>query len=169
LYRYAILWDRLGEESQPIGLAIQRGDHVLVDVPDEYGIRSRFDGEYRVVQPDATRIVYRPDDSAFFDQVLLDLSNSFAVGQQGEVETPNLPTITGLLTQHVFEPRDESRIGEYTVVCDRPPHWYVRDHRSAWARATAPAPAAAFSTPDDPGDPGETTEVAEDVAFAIAA
>ena len=96
--RYAVLWDVEGQKSQPVGVAFEAGDSVLVAAPSSFGLPPRFDGDYRVLQPDSTDIIYRPEDHGYFDQVLLDLSRTFAIGERSTVGVLDDATI-----RHVFQ------------------------------------------------------------------
>jgi hypothetical protein len=114
--RYAVLHDVTARDSAPVGLAIEMPDHVLVHVPREYGIHERHDGEYRVLQPNMTHVVYAPGDAAFFDQVLVDLSWAFGVGEQGLVESANYQTLFQLLVEKVERERNREKVGDYETV-----------------------------------------------------
>jgi hypothetical protein len=128
--RYAVLWEIEGQKSsRPVGLAIDLGDHVHVEVPDDCGVPHRFDGEYRVMQPDSHHIVYRPGEPAYLEQILIDLSSLFAIGERDEAEIANNGELIKLLTEKVFKPREESRVGDYAVVGTRGGcPTYVREH-----------------------------------------
>jgi hypothetical protein len=111
---YAVLWDFVGEESRPVGIAIHRGNDVYVDVADEYGIPKRYSAPYRVLRADSTEVVYRTQDAGYFEQLLLDLSRVFAIGERGEVASADSTTIMRLLTEKVHRPRNRARVGEYS-------------------------------------------------------
>ncbi|MGC1851711.1 MAG: hypothetical protein WA687_04645 [Solirubrobacterales bacterium] len=126
--KYAVLWEINGQASRPIGLAIDLGDYVYVEVPDSYGIPHRFDGEYRVLQPDSTHMVYRPGEEGYLEQILVDLSSLFAIGDRGLADISNNAALIALLTEKVFKPREESRVGDYAVGLPDGCPSYVREH-----------------------------------------
>lgn len=75
-----VLWDLdRGEEATPCGLAVLYDDHVAVEVSEEYGWARRITGERRKTEPDGTISVVRPGDPGYFEEVLHDLSHTFAV------------------------------------------------------------------------------------------
>jgi hypothetical protein len=111
--RYAILWDTSGTQSSPVGFAIERDGDVLVNVPRQYGIPATFEAPYRVLLPDSTDVAYTPADEGYFDQVLLDLTRSFAIGERGEVDTCDMRTLLDLMTTKVTGPALEMRRGSY--------------------------------------------------------
>jgi hypothetical protein len=111
--KYAVLWDVDGKRSTPVGIAIKRGSDVVVTAPWQYGIPTRISAPYRVLLPDLTEVVYGPDDDAYFDQVLIDLSRSFAIGERGERERSDVPTITELMAEKVTAPAVAMRRGHY--------------------------------------------------------
>jgi hypothetical protein len=115
--RYAVLTD-LHNESRPIGLAIERDSYVQIELPDEYGIPRRHAGVYRVLQPDGTRIAYRPGDEGYFDQLLVGLSTSFGIAEEGEVPQADDAAVARLLVEKVFAPRDQSEVNEYAPVLE---------------------------------------------------
>lgn len=102
--RYAVLWSVDGAESIEIGIAVERGDHVLVDVPNNLCIPARQRGEYKVMQPDGSLIVYRPGSEGYFDQVLIDLARSFAIGEHGRLDDDDPSTIAKALNDKVLRP-----------------------------------------------------------------
>jgi hypothetical protein len=112
--RYAVLHDVTTEETTPVGIALEMGDHVLVHVPSEYGIPARHDGEYRVRQPNMAFVIYRPGDAGYFDQVLVDLSWAFGVGEQGVREETGFKTVLELMVEKVERERSRERVGEYS-------------------------------------------------------
>jgi hypothetical protein len=125
---YAVLWE-IDDQSRPIGLAIDLGDHVYVEVPDYYGLPHRFSGEYQVMQPNATHVVYKPGEPGYLEQILVDLSSLFAIGERGSAEIKDNTALISLLTEKVFRPREESLVGDYAV--GRPDDGcpvYVREH-----------------------------------------
>jgi hypothetical protein len=127
---FAVLWEIDGP-SRPIGLAIDLGDYVYVEVPDSYGLPHRVDGEYRVMQPDSTHMIYRPGEPGYLEQILVDLSSLFAVGERGEADISDNAALIKLLTEKVFRPREESRVGDYAVGVPGGCPVYVREHAIA--------------------------------------
>ena len=111
--RFAVLHDVAGEESRPVGIVLEMPDHVLVLAPKEYGIPERHDGAYRVFQPDATFVAYQPGDSAYFDHVLIDLSCSFGIGEQGICVDASLTTLLQLIVEKIERERSRVSFGEY--------------------------------------------------------
>lgn len=102
--RYAVLWSVDGAESIEIGLAVERGDHVLVDVPNNLCMPARQRGEYKVLEPDGSLIVYSPGSDGYFEQVLIDLSRTFAIGEQGRLADADSATIAKALNEKVLRP-----------------------------------------------------------------
>jgi hypothetical protein len=112
--RYAVLWDVEGVKSRPIGVALEAGECVLVTAPYSFGLPSRFDGDYRVLQPDSTDVIYRPEDAGYFEQVLLELSRSFAIGERGTVGVVDDATIRHLVQDKVLRPQMQTISTPYT-------------------------------------------------------
>ena len=119
--KYAVLWDASGERSVPVGIAIARESEVVVSAPWQYGLPSRISEPYRVLLPDSSEVVYEPRDDAYFDQVLIDLSRSFAIGERGERECADVPTITELIAEKVTAPALAMRRGHYGAGSDDEP------------------------------------------------
>ena len=107
-YRWAVLWE-LGEESQPVGIVLERDGHVMLDLPNEDAWPIRYRGPFQVIGPDDMPTTYSPEDAAYFDHVLIDLSRMFAIGDRGQVAHVNAGVAQGLLAQHVTEPRTRRR------------------------------------------------------------
>jgi hypothetical protein len=110
--KYAVLWDVDGSRSLPVGIAIARESEVVVSVPWQYGIPARISDPYRVLLPDSSEVVYSPGEDAYFDQVLIDLSRSFAVGERGERQQADVTTITELMAEKVTAPAVAMRRGQ---------------------------------------------------------
>ena len=85
-YRYAPLLEIRNGSGRPVGVAIEHADGVAVDLPSSYGIPAAHSGEYRVLQPDLAEIIYRPGDAGYLEQVLVDLSWGFAIGEIGVID-----------------------------------------------------------------------------------
>jgi hypothetical protein len=77
------------------------------------GWPSRISDPYRVLLPDSTEVVYEPGDDGYFDQVLIDLSRCFAIGERGEREHADVSTITELMAEKVSAPSTAMRRGRY--------------------------------------------------------
>ena len=84
--RYAVLWDTEPQKSREAGIVVERDDHVLIDVSSRYCIPARQRGEFKVGTPDGALVAYKPGDPGYFDQILLALSNTFAIGEHGEID-----------------------------------------------------------------------------------
>lgn len=84
MLKYAVLWDTRGVKSLPVGVALDLGDHVCIDVDPAYGLPARVDTPYQVLQRDGQDVTYRPGDPSYLDQVLVDLSSMFAIGERIE-------------------------------------------------------------------------------------
>lgn len=118
--RYAVLWSLDHDRSIPVGIAVDQGDHVLIDVPDHFCIPARQRGDYYVIQPDSTHVKYRPGDEGYFDQALLELSRLFAIGEQGELPGEDAVEVIDLLRRKVLEPLASMEVRSYTVAPAKP-------------------------------------------------
>ncbi|WP_040601266.1 hypothetical protein [Patulibacter medicamentivorans] len=101
-HRFAVLWEPLGSGSRPVGIALEREGHVEVDVPDEYCIPQIYREPFVVGGPDMTVVKYKPSDAQYFDHVLLDLSRTFAIEEQGSVPTQQRNAMMDLLHHKVL-------------------------------------------------------------------
>ncbi len=128
-HRYAVLWSLEDPTSLPIGVAVEQEGHVLVDVPEHLCVPARHRGEYQVLQPDSTHLTYRPGDDGYFDQVLVDLSRMFAIGERGEILEADPTTVVGLLRTKVFQPLESKRV-----------KIYANEHKPRYVYAPAPPP-----------------------------
>jgi hypothetical protein len=123
-HRYAVLWETAPDHrARPAGLVVEQDDHVLVEARDELCLPRRYEQPFQVVGPDMTPVQYRPQDPQYFDQVLLDLSRGFIIGNEGRVHRATEGVILGLLAEHVFRVlrRDEvvlyyNTAGDYPTV-----------------------------------------------------
>lgn len=113
MLRYAVLWEPTDGRSQPVGLVLETPDSVRLELPQAYGMPTRYDGEYRVLQPDMTEVVYRPGDPHYFDHTLIELMRHFAVCDLGEVQTVDEIVVGSLLDEHVLAPRTARRRADY--------------------------------------------------------
>lgn len=130
--RYAVLWDVESPKSREAGLVVERPDDVLVDVSSRYCIPARQRGEFTVASPDGTLVSYKPGDAAYFDQVLVALSNTFAVGERGEIEDTEV-TVPELYAQKVTKALIGKERRSYPAEHAEQPY----QPRIAEARATA--------------------------------
>lgn len=119
-HRYAVLWSLNNPVSMPIGIAVEQDGHVLVDVPEHLCVPARYRGEYRVLQPDSDYITYRPGHEGYFEQVLIDLSRMFAIGERGEIPAGDPATIIKLLREKVLQPLQEKRLQQYEPAASGP-------------------------------------------------
>lgn len=117
--RYAVLWSLEHDRSIPVGIAVDLGDHVLVDVPDHFCVPARQRGDYYVIQPDSTHVKYRPGDEGYFDQALLELSRQFAIGEQGELSGDDAVEVVDLLRRKVLEPLTSMEVRGYSLASAR--------------------------------------------------
>jgi hypothetical protein len=113
-YRFAVLWE-LADDAQPVGVVVQRDHDVLVELPNEHGLPKRYDQPYRVLGPDMTEILYTPDREGYFEQVMVDLSRLYAVGNQDTVDRVDDGTVLELLQDHVLAPRTRRRRCDYSA------------------------------------------------------
>jgi hypothetical protein len=86
--RYAVLWDVDGGESVPCGLAVDGPEAVRLTLPAVYGFPEFIDEPVTVPLPSGAAALLRPGDSGYFDQVLLDLSHTFAIVEQQQPVAP---------------------------------------------------------------------------------
>ena len=111
--RFAVLWSLDHDRSIPIGVAVEFPDYVLVDVPEHLCVPPRYRGAYEVIQPDSTFLTYRPGEAPYFEQVLLDLSRMFAIGERGEIAGEDAVSVIDLLRDKVLEPLRSMTVGRY--------------------------------------------------------
>ena len=111
-HRYAVLLDIMDENARPVGLAVDTGRGIMVDLPAEYAVPVMHDGEYRVLGPGMTETVYRPTDTGYFDQVLVDLFWGFGVGETDVLPVFDLPNYLELRSR-VLAPAGERTAGKY--------------------------------------------------------
>lgn len=103
-YRYAVLWEPAEDGARPVGLAVEQDGFVLVEVRSDLGFADRYDGAFEVCAPDMSIVRYEPGDAGYFDQVMLDMSRSFIIGEQGQVENASQGVVLRLLSIQVFAP-----------------------------------------------------------------
>jgi hypothetical protein len=118
-YRYAVLWQREGDETLPAALVIARDDHVFVDAPEEMCVPEIFQEPFVVGSINGPfPVTYTPADPQYFDQVLIDLSRTFEVGEQGTVSSASEATALRLLRDKVFAPRRAAQRMPYVSSTD---------------------------------------------------
>jgi hypothetical protein len=113
--RFAVLHDLSTEDTVPVGLALERDDHVLVYAPADFGIQERQNGEYRVLDPEMAYVAYKPGDTGYFEQVLGSISWAFGVGEVGTVQSADDEMLLKLIVHKIDRPREESLRGTYDV------------------------------------------------------
>jgi hypothetical protein len=111
--RWAVLWDAYGEPAKPVGVAVEHPGHVHVYVPKGYNVPSRFDGPYRVLQPDGHMILYTPSSEGYFNQVLQELSRVFSIGKQDASPAMDNVGLLDVFMREVVAPRQALGFGEY--------------------------------------------------------
>ncbi len=102
--RYAVLWEPTNKGSRPVGIAVEQPDCVAVEVRGNLGVPTRYDDPFDVRGPDMHVVRYVPGDTAYFDQVLLDLSRAFIIGEQSSVENATQGVVLRLLNALVLRP-----------------------------------------------------------------
>jgi hypothetical protein len=114
-HRYAVLWEVSDPKARPVGLVVEQNGFVLVEVRAELGIASIYNQPFVVRGPDMALVTYRPHDPQYFDHVIMDLSRSFIIRNEGIVSEATHGVVLSLLSKHVFEPlRREHQV----VYCD---------------------------------------------------
>src|SRR4051794_21322367 len=104
-YRYAVLWEHHGDCSRPVGVALERDDHVVVETRHDLHLPNRYDRPFVVGAIDRPEAVtYLPRHPQYFEHVLIDLSRSVAIGERSVVGSCSDPTLLRLLRDKVEEP-----------------------------------------------------------------
>jgi hypothetical protein len=99
---YAILWDIDRESSYPVGIAVEREDGVRVYLPSYYeGFRTHYTDPEYVLQPDISEREYRPGQPGYFDQIVAQLSRTFAIGKRGDLNRTDIDSIMDRLVEEV--------------------------------------------------------------------
>lgn len=80
--RQVLLYDLDAEKSHVVGNATETDAGVVIALPPDYGFNEFYNQEISVLQPDSSRILIKPGDPKYFEEVLLDLSRVFAIGTQ---------------------------------------------------------------------------------------
>jgi hypothetical protein len=142
-HRYAILWEHVGDASRPAGLVLDRGDHVVVEAPDDLMFPSRFDEPFVVggiTSP--IPVTYQPRHPQYFDQVLIELSRTFSIGERATVASASDGVLLRLLRDKVWAPLRESHTEHYAVQRARGGCYpVVRRHNDQHYRGATPQPA----------------------------
>jgi hypothetical protein len=94
---------------------------VVVETPDDVCMPARYDQPFVVAGPDMTPVQYTPAEPQYFDQVLLDLSRAFTIGEVDSVSRASEGIILRLLAEHVFRPMRKERAEEYATTPVRYP------------------------------------------------
>lgn len=102
--RYAVV-GALDASALPVGLVVEDEDCVRVEALDDYALPTCITEPYRVLQRDLTEVIYKPGDSGYFDQVLVELSRQAAIGEQGEIPFPSEAALLSLFSEKVLKPR----------------------------------------------------------------
>jgi hypothetical protein len=103
--RYAVLWDIDSKESQPVGIALEHDDRVVVNVPWWHCVPLSYSEPYSVLGPAGVPIVVEPGDPDFFENVLVELSHTFAIGERDSTdEAADDRTMMRLLHDKVLSP-----------------------------------------------------------------
>lgn len=89
----------------------------MVEAIEELGLPRRIEEEYRVLQRDMTEVVYRPGDQQYFDQVLVELARTVAIGDQAVVPSADWGTVMRLIQELVVDPRMREVRWQYEVKC----------------------------------------------------
>jgi len=139
-HRYAVLWEYAGATTRPAGVVLDRGDHVVVEAPNDMMFPARFDEPFVVGGINSpTPITYRPRDRQYFDQVLIELSRTFAIGERATVSSASEGTLLRLLRDKVWAPLRESHTEHYAVQRARGGCYpVVRRHHDQHYRGAAP-------------------------------
>ena len=149
VHRYAVLWEATPEQpARPVGLVVQQNDHVLVEAPDDLCIPSRYDAPFVVAGPDMTTVQYTPEDDQYFDQVLLDLSRAFIVGETEALPSATEGIILRVFRDKILRPLRENHVEAYAVLPARYPvvQRYRRQHYGDQPASTEGAPGLPATT-----------------------
>ena len=146
-FEYAALLDTTNGSARPVGVALATGHAVIVDLPKAYGIPVVHEGEYRVLQPNLTEIIYRPGDDGYLDQVLADLSWCFAVGERGALEILDTPSYARLRARLEAEHYARERTGTYEPA-NTVAHGYVVEYENTHDATDALEPAVVAGVDD---------------------
>lgn len=103
-HRYAVLWEPTEGRARPAGIVVEQDGSVLVEVRADLALPVRYDQPFVVTGPDMLPVTYRPGRAGYFDQVILDLSRSFIINNEGSVSDATPGVVLTLLRKWVFEP-----------------------------------------------------------------
>lgn len=84
--KYAILWDIDSENSFPCGLAVEKSDRVELILPEKYMLYNFYDTPIFYLDSNMIKRWAKPGEERYFDEVLLDLSRPFAIGEIKEYD-----------------------------------------------------------------------------------
>lgn len=112
--RYAVI-GALDAKSLPIGLVVEDEGCVRIEALDEYRLPELITEPYRVLQRDLSEVVYKPGDTGYFDQVLVELSRLVSIGEQDSISIPSEAALLSLFAEKVLKPRfREATRGNYS-------------------------------------------------------
>jgi hypothetical protein len=150
-YRFAILSEvtPVGDNI-PVGVVLERDDHVFVDTPDNMGIPRRYDEPFIVGSAQGpVSVRYTPSDPQYFDQVLIELSRSFDIDSRGEVPVSGDPTAHRLVWENVLVPLRAQKRLPYVLTSEHGTRYAsVKTYRKNYAARCATRPASAHTDPD---------------------
>ena len=102
--------DVMTDAPRPVGWPWNILGHVHVYAPPQTSAPNRFEGEYRVLQPDGS-LGYRPGDEQYFQHVLSNLSHAFSVGHVGHAASLDVDTVLDLYMKEVSTgPRERADV-----------------------------------------------------------
>jgi hypothetical protein len=116
-YRYVVLYEEVPNRlARPVGIAIERDGYVRVETRDDLCIPKRYGAPFVVAGPDMTTIQYTADDRRYFDQVVIDLSRAFAIGEEGILMDGSESAFRKLLLEKVLRPLRYAEAHQYTTI-----------------------------------------------------
>jgi hypothetical protein len=116
-YRYVVLHEELPNRlARPVGLAIERDGYVRVETRDDLCMPKRYSNPFVVAGPDMTTIAYTADDPQYFDQVLIDLSRTFAMAEPGVTMDTSEASFRKLLLEKVLRPLRYAESHQYATI-----------------------------------------------------
>jgi len=131
-------------------VVLDRGDHVAVEAPDDMLFPARFDEPFVVggiFSP--APVTYRPTDRQYFDQVLIELSRTFAIGERSTVSSASEGTLLRLFRDKVWAPLREGHREHYAIQSARGScypvirRYHERSYREAEPKPNREHPVAA--------------------------
>jgi hypothetical protein len=116
-YRFVVLYEEIKNRiARPVGIAIEREGYVRVETRQDLCIPQRYSKPFVVAGPDMTTIAYTADDPRYFDQVLIDLSRAFAIGEEGTMMEASESAFRKLLLEKVLRPLRYAEAHQYTTI-----------------------------------------------------